>query len=169
MQEMITILKTLLTSNTINFLLMVWILAVIVRKINLGATFAKGISEVKALIDKSDEKKKSSQNKLDEVKTLMEKLPQDIAEIENLSKQKANVLKKDIETNLKNTVSKLENSVEKVISVEEKKISNSLQMESVKSSVELARQKIIESLAQNPELHNDFIQSSLEELEKVVL
>jgi F0F1-type ATP synthase membrane subunit b/b' len=169
MQEIITILKALATSNAINFLLMVWILAVIVRKINLGNAFAKGISEVKTLIDKSENKKKSSQKNLDEVNALIEKLPQDVAELEKLSAQKAKALKKDIVSNTKNSIEKLEKNVEKVISVEEKKISNSLQVESVKASVELAKQQIIKSLAQNPDLHNDFIQSSLDELEKVVL
>jgi F0F1-type ATP synthase membrane subunit b/b' len=169
MQEIITILKTLATSNTINFLLMVWILAVIVRKINLGNAFAKGISEVKTLIDKSENKKKLSQKNLDEINTLIEKLPQDVAELEKLSAQKTEALTKDIVINTKNSIEKLEKNVEKVISVEEKKISNSLQEESVKASVELAKQRIIKSLAQNPDLHNDFIRSSLDELEKVVL
>jgi F0F1-type ATP synthase membrane subunit b/b' len=148
---------------------MVWILAVIVRKINLGNAFAKGVSEVKSLIVKSEDKKNESQKKLDEVNVLMEKLPQDVADLEEASKEKAKVFKNTIDENTKNTVSNLEKNVEKVISVEEKKISNLLQEESANASIELAKQKILEALATKPELHNEFIQDSLDELEKVVL
>jgi F0F1-type ATP synthase membrane subunit b/b' len=169
MQEIITILKTLATSNTINFLLMVWILAVIVRKINLGNAFAKGVSEVKSLITKSEDKKNESQKNLDEVNILMEKLPQDVVDLEKASKEKAKVFKKTIEENTKNTVSNLEKNIEKVVSVEEKKISNLLQEESANASIELAKQKILEALETKPELHNEFIKDSLDELEKVVL
>jgi F0F1-type ATP synthase membrane subunit b/b' len=168
MSEILTILKTLATSNTINFLLMVWILAVIVRKINLGNAFAKGISEVKSLIDKSEDKKASSLKNLDEVKTLIDNLPQEVAKLEELSKNKASVLTNKIKENTEKTISNIENNVEKVISVEEKKISNLLREKSVKESVEVAKQQIIKALDKNPELHNDFIQSSLDELDKVV-
>ena len=99
MQEFLSILKYLATSNTINFIIMVTLLAIIVKKMNLGASLEKSIEVVKATISKSDEEKSGAQKKLDSAKGLIEKLPQDIKNLEQTSKEKVEVFKDKIDEN----------------------------------------------------------------------
>ena len=61
----------------------------------------------------------------------------------------------------------IEKNIDKVVSIEEKKISNLLTEKTSLASIELAKQHIEKMLEQNPELHNKFIQNSIDELDKV--
>ena len=97
MQEILSFFKYLATSNTINFIIMVVILAVIVKKMNLSASMNKSISGVESSIKKSDEEKVISENKLAEAKDRIEKLPTDIKNLEEEAVAKADVFKSKIE------------------------------------------------------------------------
>lgn len=167
MQEFLSILKYLATSNTINFIIMVTLLAIIVKKMNLGASLEKSIEVVKATISKSDEEKSGAQKKLDSAKDLIEKLPQDIKNLEQTSKEKVEVFKDKIDENAQKAIFNIEKNIDKVVSIEEKKISNLLTEKTSLASIELAKQHIEKMLEQNPELHNKFIQNSIDELDKV--
>lgn len=167
MQEFLSILKYLATSNTINFIIMVTLLAIIVKKMNLGASLEKSIEAVKSTISKSDDEKAGAQKKLDSAKDLIEKLPQDIKDLEEISKGKVEVFKDKIEENTQKAIFNIEKNVDRVVSIEEKKISNLLTEKTSLASVELAKQHIEKMLEQNPELHNQFIQNSIDELDKV--
>ncbi len=167
MQEFLSILKYLATSNTINFIIMVTLLAIIVKKMNLGASLEKSIEAVKSTISKSDDEKAGAQKKLDSAKDLIEKLPQDIKDLEETSKGKVEVFKDKIDENTQKAIFNIEKNVDRVVSIEEKKISNLLTEKTSLASVELAKQHIEKMLEQNPELHNQFIQNSIDELDKV--
>lgn len=169
MQELISFLKLLVSSNTVNFILMLIILAYIVKKIDLNNIFEGSVNLVKASIDKSDEEKNKSQSMLKEAQNLMEKLPEDVKELESNAKTKVEIFKDKIEEDTQKTIYNLEKNVDRVISIEEKKISNILTDKTSKASVELAKLQIAKLLGENPDLHNQFIQNSLDELDKVVL
>lgn len=146
---------------------MVTLLAIIVKKMNLGASLEKSIEAVKSTISKSDDEKAGAQKKLDSAKDLIEKLPQDIKDLEEISKGKVEVFKDKIEENTQKAIFNIEKNVDRVVSIEEKKISNLLTEKTSLASVELAKQHIEKMLEQNPELHNQFIQNSIDELDKV--
>lgn len=169
MQEILSFFKYLATSNTINFIIMVVILAVIVKKMNLSASMNKSISGVESSIKKSDEEKVISENKLAEAKDRIEKLPTDIKNLEEGAVAKADVFKSKIEESTQKTISGIESNIDRVISIEEKKISNIMTGKTVIASVELAKDNIKNLLKSNPDLHNKFFEDSLDELDKVKL
>ena len=72
---MMELLKKLAESNTINFIIMLGILAVIVIKMNLKASMDTSISNVAGIIKKSDDAKSESITKLEKSKAEIEKLP----------------------------------------------------------------------------------------------
>ena len=113
MQEFLSILKYLATSNTINFIIMVTLLAIIVKKMNLGASLEKSIEVVKATISKSDEEKSGAQKKLDSAKGLIEKLPQDIKNLEQTSKEKVEVFKDKIDENAQKAIFNIEKNIDR--------------------------------------------------------
>ncbi len=169
MQGFLSFLKYLATSNAINFIIMIVILAVIVKKMNVNSSLDKSVNNVELLIHKSDEEKQKSENELSEAKSKIDRLPADIAALEKEAASKADVFKSQIETSTKKSISNIENSVGRVISIEERKLSNLLTGKTVIASVELAKDHIKNILKANPQLHDKFIEESLEELEKVKL
>mgnify|MGYP004647638701 FL=1 len=66
-------------------------------------------------------------------------------------------------------ISNIKNSVSRVMSIEEKKISNDLQKKTIEESILMAEKNIKRMLSENSDLHRQFIQESLDELDKVNL
>ena len=169
MQEIVSIFKYLAMSNTINFILMIAILAVIVKKMCIKDSLDKSILAVRAAINKSDEAKQNSKKGLQDAKTLFEKLPQDVRFIEQEAESKAEVFKNKIKESTQKTIFNIEKNVDRAVSIEEKKLSNLLTGKTIIASVELAKSHIENLLMQNPDLHQKFIQESIDELKKVKL
>lgn len=166
---MMELLKKLAESNTINFIIMLGILAVIVIKMNLKASMDISISNVADIIKKSDDAKSESITKLEKSKAEIEKLPTDIENLKKEAKVKADVFKKQIENSSSEEISNIKNSVSRVMSIEEKKISNDLQKKTIEESILMAEKNIKRMLSENSDLHRQFIQESLDELDKVNL
>ena len=167
MQNIISILKFLATSNTINFVIMVWLLAVIVKKLNIVSALENSINKVKESITKSEEQKENSLKMYDENKLLMENLPNDIENLKQISNDKIKVFKDKIKNTNSSLIANMQKNVDRVVSIEEKKIVNLITEDTFVESVNIAKENIIDMLKQDPELHNKFIQMSLEELDRV--
>ncbi len=169
MQEFVSVFKYILQSNVINFILMLVVLGLIVKKLNLGKSFDESISVVECGIKKSDEEKTASQSKLKEAKALIDRLPEDVAELKKAAEEKGEIFKSEIEGNAQKSILSFEKNIDATLDVEEKKISNVLTDKTIAASVELAKVQIQRLLNENPELHNKFISDSLDELDKVKL
>ena len=83
MDKFLEIIKFLINTNTVNFIIMALILGYLVKKMNLGKSFEQGIDSVKALISKSDDAKNTSKKRFDEAQALINGLPNDIKTLEN--------------------------------------------------------------------------------------
>ncbi len=169
MDNITTVFQYLAQSNTINFILMIAILAFVVSKMNIGASFDKSVEDVSNSIKKSDEVKQNSQDLFDIAEAQMEKLPIELSRIEEESKEKARNLREQIEKSTKKTVENISKNASKVLSIEEKKISSDIMEETIKTSVQAATNNIINMLKSNPDLHKKFIEESLDELDRVKL
>lgn len=166
---MTNFLNYILHSNIINFIIMIYILYAIIKKVNLGKSFDTSISGIEAGIKKSDNEKAKSKKVLKEAKKLIDGLPQDIETLEQNSADKIKVFKEKIEENTQKTIFDIEKNVDRAISMEEKKISNLMTEKTSGYSLEVAKQHILNQLEANPDLHNQFILNSLDELDKVKL
>lgn len=167
MQALLDFLKYLATSNTINFILMVGILYWIIKKIDLNNIFESGIKKIQSDIQNSENKKEASKHELDKAKAILDGLPKDIETLDNNCNEKINIFKEQIKTNTKNNITKINSDIERVIAVDEKKISKLILEEAAKDSVLKAESDIINLLKEKPELHDKFIQNSIDELDKV--
>lgn len=167
MQEIISILKLLAESNTINFIIMVALLWYIVRKIHLGAFFDGASDKIHSNIENSELSKQRSEGTLAESQKKMDKLPDDLAALEKTSESKIKAFEEKIKSNTERTIFDLGQSIKRVMEIEEKKVSNIMTEKTSRDSIALAKNKIIDILNKNPDLHNRFIQQSLEELDRV--
>ncbi|MBD5402776.1 hypothetical protein HDR58_08260 [bacterium] len=169
MQEFISFIKYLANSNTINFIIMLIILGFIVVKLNLKSSLDNSISTVESSIKKSDDEKENSEKVLATSQLQLERLPQDIDNLEKEAQSKAQIFKEKIEESTKKNIEGIKNNIDRAISIEEKKISNLLTGKTIVASVEMAKEQMKQLLTSNPELHGKFIEESLDELDKVKL
>ena len=167
MNETLNILKELATSNTINFAIMAILLGVIIKKLHLSTAFEKSIESIKNQISNSETEKANSSKILGKNKDLIEKLPNELEEMEKTSQSKLTAFEEKIEDNTRKTIENLVLSTDRIKTIEEKKASNLLTQSTSKEALELAKNRICELLENNPEMHNDFIQQSIDELDKV--
>ena len=167
MNETLNILKELATSNTINFAIMAILLGVIIKKLHLSTAFEKSIEAIENQISISETEKANSSKILGKNKDLIEKLPNELEEMEKTSQSKLTAFEEKIEDNTRKTIENLVLSTDRIKSIEEKKVSNLLTQSTSKEALELAKNRICELLENNPEMHNDFIQQSIDELDKV--
>ena len=167
MNETLNIVKELATSNTINFAIMAILLGVIIKKLHLSTAFEKSIEAIKNQISNSETEKANSSKILGKNKDLIEKLPNELEEMEKTSQSKLTAFEEKIEDNTRKTIENLVLSTDRIKSIEEKKVSNLLTQSTSKEALELAKNRICELLENNPEMHNDFIQQSIDELDKV--
>lgn len=169
MDNIISLFEYLAKSNTINFLIMAYILYWIVKKINIKSMFEKSVKNIQDSIKQSETEKENSKNLLQDAKNTMDKLPKQIEEIEKFNEQKTETFKKQLEESSDAAIKNISKNIEKVFAIEEKKISNEITSETVSDSIEQSRQNIIEMLKNKPELHYKFIEKSLDELDRVQL
>jgi len=167
MNETLNILKELATSNTINFAIMAILLGVIIKKLHLSTAFEKSIEAIKNQISNSETEKANSSKILGKNKDLIEKLPNELEEMEKTSQSKLTAFEEKIEDNTRKTIENLVLATDRIKTIEEKKVSNLLTQSTSKEALELAKNRICELLEKNPEMHNDFIQQSIDELDKV--
>ena len=167
MTETLNIFKEFATSNTINFAIMAILLGVIIKKLHLSTAFEKSIEAIKNQISNSETEKANSSKILGKNKDLIEKLPNELEEMEKTSQSKLTAFEEKIEDNTRKTIENLVLSTDRIKSIEEKKVSNLLTQSTSKEALELAKNRICELLENNPEMHNDFIQQSIDELDKV--
>lgn len=169
MDNVISLFEYLAKSNTINFLIMAYILCWIVKKIDIKSMFEKSVNNIQNTIKQSEAEKENSKNLLQNAKSTMDKLPKQIEEIEKFNEQKTETFKKQLEESSEIAIKNINKNIEKVFAIEEKKISNEITSETVSGSIEQSRQNIIEMLKNKPELHYKFIENSLDELDRIQL
>ncbi len=167
MENIISIIRYILHSNVINFMLMIWILAAIVKKFNINTNLKNAIANIELEIKKSENEKENSNKKLLEAQETLDNLPKDLETIENTSNEKTVAFKNSIEENTQKTIYNIDNNIKKALAIEEKKISNLITEKTSKASIELAKRHIQDLLNSKPELHNKYIMESLDELDKV--
>ena len=169
MQEFISFLKYLATSNAINFIIMLVILGVIIVKMNLKSTLSDAVAGVENSIKNSDKEKEKSENVLQTSKNEFDRLPEVIKNLENEAELKVRVLRIRLKKILRKIFRIYKKNVERSLLIEEEKISNLMTGRTIAASVAMAQDNIRNLLKGNPDLHLKFIDESLDELDKVEL
>ena len=92
-------------------------------------------------------------------------LPEKIKEIEAISDEKIRTLKSAILNDLEKQKANVILATQKTIASEKQKIYTTLTQETLKKAVETAKENIIRKLNEDVELHNEFINNSIKELD----
>ena len=167
MNELLDIWNFIVHSNTFNFIVMVLLLVWIVKKFNIKNALEVMKNNIIDSIEKSKQEKESASKTLNEAKDAVKNLDSEInARITQAEEQGKN-LAKQILTEADKKVKQIENNIERVVEAEEKTISSKLTSKTVKASLGLSKNHIINLLKTNPKLQRKFINESIEEINRI--
>lgn len=164
MNTVAQIWNTIVTSNFFNFVVMVLILAWIFKKADLINKLENAKLNIKSSITNSEKEKLNAEKELLDTKKSVENLDNEIKIKIQDAENRAETMAKNIAAVTEEKVQKIKNSVSTAVQTEEKKLSNTLSKKTAKASSELAKANIKAILKSHPELHEKYINQSIEEL-----
>ena len=154
----------IVTSNFFNFVVMVLILAWIVKKTNLAAALENVKNNIKNTIAKAEEEKASGEKELLAAQKSVENLESEIKTRIDSAEKQAEKIVQNIALETEKKVENIKNNIERALTAEEKTISARLSKKTASASSELAKRHIKSVLDAHPELHEKYINQSIEEL-----
>ena len=157
----------ILQTNTFNFIILVLLLAIIVKVCKLGSILESGINKVKETIDKSTLAKTSSIDELKQAEEKVSNVQNEIKEIEQKSNESIIKSEEKIQKETEKQIDSIKESTEKIIDSKEKEIISKLSKKTILASIELAKEHVKNLLKKNPEYHQQFIDESIKELDRL--
>lgn len=156
--------NAIVQSNTFNFAVLVLIFAVLYKKLNVSKVVDNIKNDIVKKLNDAKLEREQAKAKLLDVQNSVKNLDNEIKENLANAKLRAKNLSEQIIKNAENQVQLIEKNVKNVISGEEKTLSTSINDKALKKAIELAEQKIIKTLEDNPKLHDKFIEESIGEI-----
>lgn len=159
----------ILHSNLINFVIMIVIIALILRKINVKDNIDNQHKKIKDSISKSQEEVKSALKNYENAK---EKLDNVHIETEKIVENAKNVLE-NLEQKHKNELEDIkayfEKNLTKEIEREKQNTLNDITLSVAKASAALSYDNIKQTLKQNPNLHQKYIDECINSIDGLTL
>lgn len=161
--------KIILESNTFNFIILVILFAIIIKVCKLSSLLESGINKVKETIDKSVISKEKSIAELKEAEEKVSNIHNEIEEIEKRNAEAISKSEEKISIETENQIDSINESITKLIDSKEKEIISRLSKKTILTSIEIAKENVKKILKKNPAFHEQFINESVKELDKVKL
>lgn len=156
-------------SNTFNFLVMLVIFVMLWQKLDLTSKVEAMKSDIAEFIENSKREKELASLHLQEAEKSVANLDAEIREKLDTSKALAQNVFEEIQDMAQKNVAKIEANVDKIIDNETRKINSKLANTTADNAISLATGRLQEMFAQNPELHNKYINDSIETLDRIKL
>lgn len=166
---MISFIKTLIQSNTFNFLLVLAFFYWLIPKINLSEKLGNLVNSVKSYVGEAEKEKSNAQRRLNIIKNKIEKLPNEIKRIERSANNNIENLDKKSKEIIEEKKQDIDNNVKRIMDLETKKFKSKLTSLLSEASVNLARDNAVKQLENNREMHDKYIYDAIEEIDGIVL
>lgn len=167
MNELANFWNIIVESNTFNFAVLLIIFAVLYKKMNVS----DGIEKIKLGIINSinsvKEEQECAKSKLKKAQKSIENIDNDIAKQLEEASQRGDGLATQIIASADAKVKQIEKNAERVIEAEEKTLSAKMTGKTLDASIELAKKHIVSTLENNQDLHNKFIDESIENIDRI--
>ena len=167
MNELANFWNIIVESNTFNFVVLLIIFAILCKKMNV----ANGVEKIKQgiinSINSAKEEQERAKEKLKNAEKSIENIDNDIAKQLESASQRGEGFANQILANTEFKVQQIEKNAKRVIEAEEKTLSAEMTGKTLNSSIELAKKHIIATIENNPELHNKFIDESIENIDRI--
>jgi len=153
-------------SNTFNFIVLVLILYLIIKFCKINLLIENAQNKVKELINNSTEAKEKSIVELKNVQETTSNIQNEINEIEQNGDKNITLVENKINEESNKQVETIKQNTEKLISAKERDIVSNLSKKTILASIELAKKHVINLLETHPEYHQNFINDSVQELDR---
>ena len=160
-----TLFEQILSTNLINFLIVISTLVWIFKKANLGDLIANLAENISQEIEKSSNNAQLALKEYKNTKKETKNTPKLQEEIINNAKETAQNLKEKIEKKTNTQKDEIINSIEKVFSKQNEKMKKLTANEIYLACIDMAQEHITEKLDENT--HKKLINLSIEELDKI--
>ncbi len=169
MNELANFWNTIVQTNTFNFAILVLIFAIIFRKIKIGEILENLKDDIVNAIRNAEEEKNKAAIDLTDAKKSVEHLDDEIKKTLQDADNRAKLIAEQILSNTQKEIDLIKSNIDKVIISEEKTLSAGLTDKTAKASIALARNHIKSVLDNQPELHDKYINESINELDRIQL
>lgn len=159
----------ILNTNVLNFIFLVLILAFCIIKFDLKGMLNAMQKKVADLIEEVKQNKLNSEKTLADAKSSVKNLASDIKAIKTDADESAKAISEKIMNEAEVQVKNIENNADKVISAEEKQVVADLIKEISTISIDKSKENIQNMLANNIELHEKYINESIDKLDGLAL
>ena len=167
MNELANFWNIIVESNTFNFAVLLLIFAILYKKLNISNTVEKIKQDVINTINNAKTEKENAKNKLMEAEKSIEHIDEEIKQKLSEASIKGDDIAKQILANTNEKVDLIEKNISRVISAEEKTLSAQMTQKTLDASIELAKQHIKSLLKDYMDLHNKFIDESIDSIDRV--
>ena len=169
MKEFAEIWDIIVRSNTFNFVLLVAIFWFLFKKINVSNFIGKLQQDIINAIENVKKSKELAGEKLSKAKDSVKNLESDIKAQIDLADNTAKTISDNILEDTEKRIEIIHSSVDKTIATEEKSLSAKLTEKAAAAAVAIAKNHIINTLKNRPDLHDKYIGESIQELDRIQL
>lgn len=169
MKEFVEIWDLIVRSNTFNFVLLVAIFWFLFKKINVSHVIEKLQQDIINTIENVKKSKELAGEKLLQAKNSVQNLDKDIQAQIAQADSTANSISASIFNNTEKRIVIINGNVDKTIATEEKSLSAKLTEKAAAAAVAIAKNHIINTLKNRPDLHDKYIDESIQELDRIQL
>lgn len=167
LETIMKIWRLVVESNTFNFIIFAAIIAWILKKINISLIITSFQQKIIKILDEVRKEGETAKNKLTHAEKSVEKLADELNAIVEDAKKSAEIISKKILAETQKQLEDIEFNAQKIIAAEKKFLISKLTKNTSKASVEAAKIHIRDVLTQTPDLHEKYINESIEELERL--
>ena len=154
-------------SNAFNFLILLGLIIFAIKFFKVGSLIEKACTKVKETVENSDLEKENSKVELQKENETIKNIANEVKEIFDNAQKSAELMGKKILKDADLQAKSIEQNAKKVMEFESKKVALNLTQKTALASLEVAKNHIKNTLKEKPQYHNDFIQKSIDELDRL--
>lgn len=159
-----TFWNTIVQTNTFNFAVLLLIFAVLYKKLNISETVEKIKQDIIENIENAKTEREKAKQKLFDAQKAFSHVEDEIKDRMKEASKRAQGLSEQIEKETLSKIAIIEKNIHNSIEAEEKTLSSKMTEKALKKSVKLAKEQIINTLKNNPKLHDKYIEESIGEI-----
>ena len=154
-------------SNAFNFLILLGLIIFAIKFFKVGSLIEKACTKVKETVENSDLEKENSKVELQKANETIKNIANEVKEIFDNAQKSAELMGEKILKDADLQAKNIEQNAKKVMEFESKKVALNLTQKTALASLEVAKNHIKNTLKEKPQYHNDFIQKSIDELDRL--
>ena len=159
--------SNILHSNVINFIIMVSVFAVIIKKLNVGQKIEDMRDAIQKTVEESDFVKEEAKKDYESVAGSLANIDEELSNIVEKAEITAKSFEEKSKEDLERAVETIKKNIDKQVQSEENNVQAQLMKKVSASSIEVAQRQIVSTLEKDKTLHRKYIAECIENIEEI--